>query len=90
VGRPGLLNEQRLRELVRVEREMFGPMVKLDAEFSNNCHLTFSSTLTIYILHCKYFFSLQVAVILFCKETYFTHLVQVMIKNVKCRIGLLF
>jgi len=55
VCKSGLLNEQWLREIVKVDREMLGAVVKLCAVFSINRHFTFSITLIIYILHCKYF-----------------------------------
>jgi hypothetical protein len=76
----GLLNEQWLRELVRVDREMLRDVVIYGAVFSITRHFAFSSTLIIYVLHRKYF------VILFCKNTYSTHLLQVRVNNVKCGI----
>ena len=44
----GLLNEQWLRVLVRVERELLGTISKLEADFFYNRHLTFCSVLKIY------------------------------------------
>jgi len=47
VSRPDLLNEEWLRELVQVDREMLGAMVKLDYEFSFSHPHTVSGVLRI-------------------------------------------
>jgi len=47
--------ERTAAEGVPVDWKILKAMEKWDAEFSNNHHLTFSSTLIIYMLNCKYF-----------------------------------
>jgi hypothetical protein len=65
-----MLNEQRPSTLVRIDREMLGAMVKLNAEFlkfSIIRPLTISGVLRIYVFNCKYVVgNLKLALILFC------------------------
>ena len=48
IEQTGVLNEQRLGVLVRVERVHLEAISKLEADFFYNRHLTFSSVLKIY------------------------------------------